>query len=211
MRISRKDGVGIPRLFAAVLLALLAAVTVAPGVWAGEETAGEETAGEEMAGEEMAEHEGAPAVTAAVVRDLEGVEKKLVGLAEAIPAEKYGWTPAEGVRTVSQVFMHVAGANFFLPTLLGVEWPEGVDRELEKVTEKAEVVATLKESFAHAKEAVGGLGREDLHKEVTLGPNTSDGLGAILILSGHGHEHLGQAIAYARSIDVAPPWSGGGS
>ena len=57
---------------------------------------------------------------------------QMVALADAIPAGKYSWRPAPGVRTVSEVFMRV-------------------------------IV--------------------------------------------HANEHMGQMIAYARTMGVAPPWS----
>src|SRR5271165_3094945 len=52
-------------------------------------------------------------------------EKKLVSLAEAIPEEKYAWRPADGVRSISEVIMHEAGANVFFLTFIGVKPPAG--------------------------------------------------------------------------------------
>lgn len=76
-----------------------------------------------------------------IVNELTAVEKKLVGLAEATPAEKFGWRLADGVRSVSEVYMHVAGANYMLPTIVGAKMPEGITRDMEKtVTDKAKVV-----------------------------------------------------------------------
>jgi hypothetical protein len=54
------------------------------------------------------------------------LEKKFVGASEAMPADKYTWRPAEGVRSVSELFLHVAGANFGLPaSILGMPAPTG--------------------------------------------------------------------------------------
>src|SRR5262249_42077192 len=81
------------------------------------------------------------------LRQLDDVEKKLVDLAQAVPAEKFSWRPAPGVRSVGEVYMHVAAANYFFPTFWGVAIPQGVDpRSLEKEGgDKAKVVATLKQ------------------------------------------------------------------
>ena len=64
--------------------------------------------------------------------DLDTVEKKYGSLAEAIPADKFGWRPGEGVRSVSEVFTHVASANYMIPSMIGIEPPEGDFRGMEK-------------------------------------------------------------------------------
>ena len=150
---------------------------------------------------------GPPDLKAPYLRNWDDVTGKLVALAEAVPAEKYTWRPAEGVRSVSEVYMHVAGGNFFLPTALGAELPAGVSREMEKETDKAKVVAALKDSIAHARKAVEGADPATLGQEVELFGRKMTRADALLALLSHAHEHLGQAIAYARSNGVAPPWS----
>lgn len=164
------------------------------------------------AAEEMAAEEMAPSgLKADLLASLDEVEEKLVGLAEAIPQEKYSWRPAEGVRSVSETLMHVTLANFFLPSLLGVEMPEGITREMEKeVTAKEEVVAKLQESFAHARETIMGVPEATLDEMVSFGGSERSKRAVLLLIVSHGHEHLGQGIAYARSIGVVPPWSQGG-
>ena len=145
-----------------------------------------------------------------VIWQLTDVEKKLVALAEAMPQEKYGWRPGPGVRSVSEVYVHVAGGNYFLPTFLGAKMPEGITRDMEKtVTDKAKVIESLKSSFAHVRKAVEGVPDTDLDKKVKFfGQEPSERMMLIVLVS-HGHEHLGQSIAYARTNGVAPPWSEG--
>jgi uncharacterized damage-inducible protein DinB len=145
-----------------------------------------------------------------VIWQLTDVEKKLVSLAEAIPQDKYGWRPGPGVRSISEVYMHVAGGNYFLATFLGAKMPEGFSRDMEKtVTEKARVVEALKKSFDHARKAVEATPDSDLDKKVKFfGQEPSERMMMIVLVS-HGHEHLGQSIAYARTNGVAPPWSQG--
>ncbi len=135
-------------------------------------------------------------------------EKKLVDLAEAMPAEKYTWHP-EGARSVGEVFNHVAGANYFIPTLLGVKMPAGVDpRGFDKTAgDKAKTIETLKASFAHVKAAISGLSDADLGNPVKIFDHDGTYGEVIFILVSHAHEHLGQSIAYARVNGVVPPWS----
>jgi uncharacterized damage-inducible protein DinB len=147
-------------------------------------------------------------VKAAALHSLEDAQKKLVALAEAMPADKYTWHP-EGARTVGEVFNHVAGANFFIPTLLGVKMPAGVDpRTFDKdAGDKAKTVETLKKSFDHVIAAINSVPEADLGKSVKIFDHDGTYLDVIFIIVSHAHEHLGQSIAYARSNGVVPPWS----
>jgi uncharacterized damage-inducible protein DinB len=136
-------------------------------------------------------------------------EDKFTRLAEAIPAGKYNWRPAEGVRSFAELFLHVSAANYNLYKLVGTPPPVGLDlKGLEKsTTDKTKVTATLKDSFAHARKAISDMPDADLDKSVDWfgGKNTERGI--LLFIVRHAAEHLGQSIAYARVIGVVPPWS----
>lgn len=154
-----------------------------------------------------------PTFKQVVLFQIGDVEKKLVGLAEAMPDEKYSWRPEKGVRSVSEVLMHEAGANVFFMTFVGVKPPAGFDPQGEKtVTEKSKVIAALKASFAHVKTAVAGLTDEDLQKTTKLMQYGTQTYQTVLFtFCDHMHEHLGQLIAYARVNGVTPPWSKAGA
>src|SRR5436305_13579488 len=82
------------------------------------------------------------------------VSKQLVELAEAIPADKYGWRPAPGVRSVSEVLMHIAIANLGLLAVTGTKAPADLKGSLETgVTSKPEVIDWLKRSQTAVKAA----------------------------------------------------------
>ena len=145
-----------------------------------------------------------------VVRTLNDTEKKLVGLAEATPEDKFAYRPAEGVRSTAEVFMHTAGANYFLATFLGAKAPEGLSLDFDKsATEKAKVIEALKKSFEHARNAVEKLADAEMTKPIKMFGRDASVQSALLVLSNHIHEHLGQAIAYARANGIVPPWSKG--
>jgi len=145
---------------------------------------------------------------AELLAELTGVEKKLVDLAQAVPAEKYGWRPGDGVRSVSEVYMHVAGANFMLPSLMGVKPPEGIDPGMEKtVTDRAKVVEMVKKSFDHTRKAVESTPLADFDKKIKYFGREGTVRSLFLLLVNHAHEHMGQSIAYARINGVTPPWS----
>lgn len=139
---------------------------------------------------------------------LKDVEAKVVGLAETMPEEKYTWRPGEGVRSISEVYVHIAGTNYMIPTFLGVKAPAGISPTMEKtVTEKAKVVQTVKDSFAHVRQAVASLTDADLEKPVKMFGQQTTYQGVLFTMANHMHEHLGQSIAYARTNGVVPPWS----
>lgn len=156
----------------------------------------------------------APSFQSDWVSDVDFVGKRLVDLANAVPADKYGWRPAPGVRSVSEVYMHVAGADYMLPSLVGGKLPEGFSRDMEKtVTDKAKVIESLKKSIDNARAVGAGMSNDDLDKKVKvpfLGGREMTQRRILMIVQTHMHEHLGQSIAYARSIGVTPPWSEAG-
>jgi uncharacterized damage-inducible protein DinB len=148
-----------------------------------------------------------PTLKAEYLAEVADLEKKIRALAEAIPEEKYGWRPAAGVRSVGEVFAHIAGGNYFLTSLTGVATPADVPKDLEKVTKKSEVLAWLDKSFAHLRASLEAATPEQMAKEIDFFGQKTTGRGLYFKTYGHMSEHLGQAIAYARSIGVTPPWS----
>jgi len=142
--------------------------------------------------------------------DFQDASKKIVSLAEAIPAEKYAWRPAEGVMSVAEVLGHVAGSSFYYAERAGGQKPPAdVDlRGLEKLQDKEKVVQALRRSSEFAEQAIQGLEDQRLDQTVNVyGNETRSVRGVLMGLSAHMHEHLGQVIAYARMNGVAPPWS----
>ncbi len=140
---------------------------------------------------------------------IEDAEDKLLQLAEAMPESAYAWSPDKGVRSTAGVFMHVAGANYGLPTFAGVKPPQSFKFETFEgsLTRKADIVKALRDSFAHMKSALKGMSDADMEKPTEFFGIKTTARGLYLLLLSHAHEHLGQAIAYARSNKVVPPWS----
>lgn len=145
------------------------------------------------------------AFKAEFVANLNEVQGKILELAEATPAEAYAWRPAPGVRSISEVYMHIAGWNYYLSTFLGAKTqPYSGDYE-KTITKKADVVAELKRSFEHLRTVTDGVA--DLEKQVKMMGMTTSKRGVMMAMLNHLHEHLGQSIAYARMNSVVPPWS----
>jgi uncharacterized damage-inducible protein DinB len=138
------------------------------------------------------------------------VSKQLTALAEAIPADKFNWRPAQGVRSTSEVFMHIAITNFGLLNVTGVKMPAGLAADSEKkVTAKREVIDWLKRSQEAVKSARAALKPGELQRKVKVNGKDADVDGMYLRIIVHANEHMGQLIAYARMNGIAPPWSEG--
>ncbi len=141
--------------------------------------------------------------------DLENLQKKFVELANALPDSKLTWRPAADSRSFAEVFLHVSAERYGIMGLMGVERPAGFDgKALEKsTTDKARIVAELNKSWEFAQKAINGMSNADFAKLVPkLGPQANEG-DVVYILVADAHEHLGQAVAYARENGVVPPWT----
>jgi len=137
------------------------------------------------------------------------VSSQLVALAEATPEQKFSWRPAPGVRSTSEVYMHIVTANFYLLSVAGAKMPTHLTEGMEKgVTSKAEVIRWLKRSLDAVKEAHLAETPKDLQRTVHIADRdaTVDGIYLRIII--HANEHMGQLVAYARMTGVVPPWSG---
>jgi uncharacterized damage-inducible protein DinB len=155
---------------------------------------------------------GAAHIRDAYLADLDTVHVKIMALANAIPADKYSWRPTAGVRSVSEALMHVASEWwFFGPRSVGGKEPAdfGAPKEklpaLEKITSKAEVIDQLNKSWAHIAQQLEAADPAQLTGKYKPWGLTIDA--AAFIMAGDLHEHLGQLIAYSRSVGVKPPWS----
>jgi len=136
------------------------------------------------------------------------VSQQLVALAEATPAEKFAWRPAPGVRSTSEVYMHIVMANFYLLSVTGPKMPADLKEDAEKtVTSKAEVIRWLKQSLEAVKVAHLAETPTDLQRKVHIVDRDATVDGMYLRIIVHANEHMGQLVAYARMTGVVPPWS----
>ena len=137
------------------------------------------------------------------------LEEKFTGLAGAMAGDKQTYRPGEGVRSTSEVFLHVASANYFVARAFGTNAPEGLDvRGLEKsTTDAGEIKSALEKSFAHLRGAIGKLSADEADSAMKMFGQDTTKRGAVSMALNHLSEHLGQSIAYARVNGVTPPWN----
>jgi uncharacterized damage-inducible protein DinB len=136
------------------------------------------------------------------------VSSQLIALAEATPAEKFAWRPAKGVRSTSEVYMHIVMANFYLLSVTGPKMPDDLKEDMDKtVTSKAEVIKWLKRSLDAVRVAHASVAPADLQRKVHIADRDATVDGMYLRIIVHANEHMGQLVAYARMTGVVPPWS----
>jgi len=136
------------------------------------------------------------------------VSRQLIALCETIPEDKYTWRPGAGVRSTSEVIMHVAIANFFLLSVTGPPMPKDLtSNTLEKsVTRKSDVIGWLRRSLEAVQAARANLKAGELARSVKIEGRTATVDGMYLRIIVHANEHMGQLVAYARVNGIAPPW-----
>ncbi len=133
---------------------------------------------------------------------MQQLQQKYTTLAQAIPQEKYSWRPAEGVRSINELFLHVAGAGFYFPTLKGTPAAPGfTPKDFEKsTTDKAKVIEWLNKSFTYAIASVQSMSNAQFAAPVPkLGPQANEG-DVVYLMVVHAHEHLGQACSFCGPI-----------
>jgi uncharacterized damage-inducible protein DinB len=150
-----------------------------------------------------------------VLAALGDLETKVMGLAKAVPEEKYSWRPAPGVRSFGEVFLHIAATNKMILTIASKQ-PSG--DELKKLiaeesagdklrVDKAKTLEILTASFAAARKAIEPLRSGGLSHDAEFFGTQTTRRGVYVFMDTHIAEHLGQAIAYARMNGIVPPWS----
>jgi uncharacterized damage-inducible protein DinB len=158
--------------------------------------------------------ESAVEVRKQFLADLDSLQSKFLQLANAIPAEKYSWRPGDGVRSIGEVFMHVASEWYvYTPMAYGAKASPVVTRtqegfaSFEKASSKADALKHLTEGFAYARQAIVALPEASITGTQKLFGGNRTIAETSFSMTDDLHEHLGQLIAYARMNGIKPPWS----
>jgi uncharacterized damage-inducible protein DinB len=142
-------------------------------------------------------------------------EAKVLSLAKAMPPEKYSWRPGPGVRSVGEVYIHIANGNRLLLGMTNGMPPReefmklvASNEQREKtITDKAKVVADLEASFKEVHHALEAASDAQLSKSIKVFGGDTTPRGVYMIIANHVSEHMGQSVAYARMNGIVPPWS----
>ncbi len=158
-----------------------------------------------------------PTLAAAMDREVTAIEKQLVEVAEAMPEEKYNFSPEslklpdadyKGVRTFAGQVKHVAASNYFLwSPLTGEKIPENIKdgNGPADLKTKAEIIQFLKDSFALGHRAAATLTSENILQ--TPEHSKSSRLHLATFGVAHAYDHYGQMVEYLRMNGIVPPAS----
>jgi uncharacterized damage-inducible protein DinB len=163
-------------------------------------------------------------VASAIDREISVVEKELVEAAEAMPEDKFDFSPEKlnvagsdykGVRTFGEQLKHVAASNYLIwAPIVGDKAPATANegKGPDDMKNKAEIIKFLKDSFAYGHKAVATLTVSNLVQPITSGsgrPTTR--LFLATFAPAHAFDHYGQIVEYLRMNGIVPPASRAGN
>jgi len=143
-------------------------------------------------------------IQAAFEKDAGTLSDKFTGLARVMSG-KYDWKPAQGVRSVADVFNLIVKENGLLAGVLS--GTSNTEAKPAPITDPQKLQEALKASYVNLQKAITGLSDKDLQTPVKIFGRDMTKLGSVMLILEDQHEHLGQSIAYARSNGVVPPLS----
>ncbi|HYX53023.1 MAG TPA: DinB family protein [Candidatus Limnocylindrales bacterium] len=163
----------------------------------------------------------APSFSGIVERKISNLEKEFVEAAEAMPDDKFNFTPDslglkgseyKGVKTFAEEVRHVAATNFALWGAVAGEKPPmdlGGDNGPESLKTKAEIVKFLKDSFALGHRAAKSLTNDNVLGTVQspFGPQQVPRIHLATFAVEHAFDHYGQMVEYLRMNGIIPPAS----
>src|SRR3954465_3967598 len=163
-----------------------------------------------------------PTIGSTVDREISVIEKEIVEAAEAMPEEKFDFSPEKlnvagsdykGVRTFGQQLKHVAASNYLIwSPITGEKAPDPANegKGPDSMKSKAEIIKFLKDSFAFGHKAVATLTAANLVEPVTSGSGkTTTRLFLATFAPAHAFDHYGQVVEYLRMNGIVPPASRG--
>jgi len=166
-----------------------------------------------------------PTVASVTDRQISTLEREFVGAAEAMPDDKFNFTPAslningseyKGVKTFAEEVRHVAATNFALwDAVTGDKPPIATteDNGPPELKTKAEIIKYLKDSFAVGHKAAKSLTSANEVQEVPspFGEGKTTKLFCVTFAVAHAFDHYGQMVEYLRMNGIIPPASRGGN
>jgi uncharacterized damage-inducible protein DinB len=161
--------------------------------------------------------QAAPTLASAIDREVGAVEKQILDAAEAMPEDKYNFSPEslnlpggnyKGVRSFAGQVKHIAASNYFLwSASAGEKLPANLKdgNGPEEIKTKAEILTFLKDSFALGHRAAAMLTSENMLQTPEHSKWTR--LHAATFGVAHAYNHYGQMVEYLRMNGIVPPAS----
>jgi uncharacterized damage-inducible protein DinB len=156
-----------------------------------------------------------PTIASAVDKEISSIEKQITDAAQAMPEEKYGFSPEnlnipgsdyKGVRTFAQQVSHVAASNYAIWwRITGEAFPDDYKggNGPEALKTKAEILKFLRDSFALGHRAAAFLNVENMLQSPPGSKSTRLHLATFAVA--HAFDHYGQMVEYLRMNGIVPP------
>jgi hypothetical protein len=163
-----------------------------------------------------------PTIASAIDREISLVEKEVVEAAEAMPENKFDFSPEKlnlpgsdykGVRTFGEQLKHIAASNYLIwSPITGEKPPDTVNdgKGPDNMKAKADIIKFVKDSFAFGHKAVATLNDSNLVQPIVRNnrPPTTR-LFLATFAPAHCFDHYGQMVEYLRMNGIVPPASRG--
>ena len=162
-----------------------------------------------------------PTIASAVDSEISNIERQIIDVAEAMPEDKYNFSPEslnipgsdfKGVRTFAVQVKHVAASNYFIWShLTGDKLPEGLKdgNGPENLKTKVDIIKFLQDSFALGHKAAATLTTENMLQSAEGSKSSRLHLATFGVA--HASNHYGQMVEYLRMNGIVPPASRGKS
>jgi uncharacterized damage-inducible protein DinB len=148
------------------------------------------------------------ATHASVKTTYDVVKGYITKAAAQVPEDKYKYQPTKDVRTMGQLFGHIADASTTIcETAAGMK--PSASAGAEKLATKAELQKAVAAAFATCDRALAAITTANANQTVDLFGMTHSRIGAIAFNSAHLFEHYGNIVTYMRLNGMVPPSSGG--
>jgi uncharacterized damage-inducible protein DinB len=129
--------------------------------------------------------------------------------AAQVPADKFSYRPTPEVRTMGEIFGHIANASRTIcGTASGMPAPQAPDAET--LTAKADIEKALADAMAFCDHAFDMISNANAAQTVDLFGATHSRIGAMALNNAHNFEHYGNIVTYLRINGMTPPSSQGG-
>src|SRR5205085_4401568 len=156
-------------------------------------------------------------IASAIDREISVVEKEVVEAAEAMPEDKFDFSPEKlnlagsdykGVRTFGEQLKHIAASNYLIwSPITGEKPPDTVNdgKGPDNMKAKADIIKYLKDSFAFGHKSVATLNDSNLVQPIIRNnkPPTTR-LFLATFAAAHAFDHYGQMIEYLRMNGIVP-------
>lgn len=152
---------------------------------------------------------GGDATIASVKMMYEGIKGYVTKAAAMVPEDKYKYQPTKEVRTMGQLFGHIANASALICGTSSGMAMKLSGGDAEKLATKAEIQKALGEAFAACDHGFQMITAANANEAVTLFGQKHTRIGGMAFNNGHNFEHYGNIVTYMRINGMVPPSSGG--